>query len=95
MAAAAGAGATAVVARRCFCSLLFVTDGLAYDELWRSFDLRARRAFPRLKAAAIGAFDGALAAGRLASGRAYAQSSVVAGGCGGHGPLDPCAEAHR
>ena len=69
MAAATGAGTTAVVARRCVCSLLFVIDELAYDEHWRSFDLRARRAFPRLKAAAIGAVDGALLAGCLTRGR--------------------------
>ena len=79
MAAATGAGTTAVVARRCFCSLLFVIDDLAYDELWCSFDLRARRAFPRLKAAAIGAVDGALLAGYLARGRepGYTQIKLV------------------
>ena len=63
MAAATGAGATAVVARRCVCSFLFVVDDLVDDELWCSSDLRARRAFPRLKASAIGAVDGALLAG--------------------------------
>ena len=63
MAAATGAGTTAVVARRCFCSLLFANDDSAHDERWCSFDLRARRAFLRLKAAAIGAVDGTLLAG--------------------------------
>jgi hypothetical protein len=72
MAAATGAGTTAVVARRWCCSVLFVNDDLADGELWCSFDLRARRAFPRLKAAAIGAVDGALVARRFASGRADA-----------------------
>ena len=81
MAAATGAGTTAVVARRCFCSLLFVIDGVAYDELWCSFDLRARRAFPRLKVAAIGAVDGAFLAGYFTRGRepGYTQTKQV--GC--------------
>ena len=69
MAAATGAGTTAVVARRCVCSLLCAIDGLAYDEPWCSCDLRARRAFPSLKAATIGAANGALLAGYLARGR--------------------------
>ena len=53
------------------------------------FPARAQLARPRLKTAAIGAVDGALVARRFANGRAYAQSSTLAGGCEGHGPLDP------
>ena len=59
MAAATSAGTIGVVARRCFSSFLFVIDDVADHERWRSFYPRARRAFPRLKAAAIGAVDGA------------------------------------
>ena len=57
--------------------------------------MRAHLALPRLKAAAVGAVDGVLHAIRAASGRAYAQPSLLAGGSEGHVPLGPHADAHR
>ena len=75
--------------------MISVSKTLAYHECLRSFCPRAHLDLPRLQAAAIGAVDGALVAGLFAIGRAYAQSSNVAGGCEGHGPLDPRAAARR